>query len=249
MSESTYRLFSQRYPSHIGHMALGLVMCAASSACSRAIPELPTVDDLHLAGVTLSIPRVNCLDPVDQRQSTQPKATVRRRVDSVGFVFYLPSLERCDGPRSTENFHEDRVLFTVQASIPDQAGRQPHADIDGALERLAGVTFVPGPTTDLDGLTCFPLPPNRRVQQCMGIRGNGERFLISVPRAPHEDWMKFPSAQTSYFSRELGGVQILWRVHVKHISKWRQIDAHAWEMLRSWEATSRRQQGTTRASK
>jgi hypothetical protein len=224
-------------------------MCAASSACSRAIPESPTVDELQLGDVTLSVPGVDCLESGKRRQSSQSAATVRRKVDSVGFVFYLPYLERCDGPRSTDELHEDRVLITVQASIPDHAGRHPHADIDGALERLAGVAFLSGPTTNLDGLNCLPLPPIRRVQECMGTRGNGERFLISVPRPPHEDWVKFPSAQTTYFSKELGGVQVLWRVHVKHISKWRQIDARAWEMLRSWAVTSQALKTTTSEAK
>lgn len=238
---STRSMLSRFRTSHTGNVVPVLVACAVSCACTVATPDSPAVDELQLAGATVSVPRVVCPQSHEGRASSQPKNTARRKVHSAGFVFYLPSLERCDGPLSAEEFHEDRVLFTVEASVPGQDGRHPHADIEGELERLAGVSYTPGQTTELEGLTCFPLPPNRRVQECMGTRENGERFLISVPRPPHEDWMRFPIAQTTYFSRELGGVQVLWRVHVKHIGEWRQIDAHAWQMLRSW-ATAHGQQ-------
>jgi hypothetical protein len=214
-------------------LMLVLTICAASSACSRSEPNA-SVEAVQLGTVTVSVPRVTCLA---ERQNSQT-GVARQKSNDVGFVFYLPSLERCDGPRSAEEFHENRVLVTVRPSVPDTAGRHPYADVDGALERLAGVSFVAVPTTDLYGLSCLPLPAGQRLQQCVGTRPNGERFLISVPRPPFGVGMTFPSAQTTYYSSEFGGVQVLWRVHVKHIGNWRQIDAHAWEQLRSWAATS-----------
>jgi hypothetical protein len=239
-------MFSLRSPSHVSQLLLVLAICAASSGCGRATP---TVDDLELGDITIAVPRVACLESVEERLSSESKAAVHRKVESVGFVFYLPSLDRCDGRRSADDFNEDRVQFSVQSSTPDQAGHHPHADIDGALKRLEGVALVAGPATDIDGLACFPMLPDHREQECMGISATGERFLISVRRSPYEDWVKFPLAQTTYFSKEFGGVQILWRVHAKHIGKWRQIEAHAWNMLKSWAVVSQGQQANPTGQK
>ena len=239
-------MLSLRYPSHVSRILLVLAISAASSACGRATP---TVDDLELGEVTIAVPRTACLESVEERLSSDSKPTVHRKAESVGFVFYLPSLDRCDGRHSAEDFNEDRVQFSVQSSIPNPAGHHANSDVDGALKRLEGAGLIVGTTTEMDGLACYSIPANHREQECVGISATGERFLISVLRPPYEDWVKFPLAQTTYFSKEFGGVQILWRVHAKHIGKWRQIEAHGWKMLKSWAVASQGQQASPTGKK
>ncbi|MDO8699672.1 MAG: hypothetical protein Q7J75_04530 [Rhodoferax sp.] len=88
-----------------------------------------------------------------------------------------------------------------------------------------------------NGLHCFERRPNEKENQtCYGLRdaASGEYILLDITVPPYEDWIKYPHMQAKYFSPKYGGVEILWRAHMKNFSRWQDIDSQIWKFIEAW---------------
>ncbi|GAC1376253.1 MAG: hypothetical protein NVS3B3_15290 [Aquirhabdus sp.] len=88
------------------------------------------------------------------------------------------------------------------------------------------------------GLRCYAVKPNSPLNQqwCYGLRDkkSNEYILMYVDVPPYQDWIKYPIMQTTYFTKQYGGLAITWRAHAKQFPHWHEIDQQIWKYIGAW---------------
>lgn len=174
---------------------------------------------------------------------------------SAGFHMQMPDFSGFTYENYLKEFDEDTVLVweispaSMDAVKPGATGSYPPNVFNRIMTK-------PSQRFDLEkyeekfGLRCFKElqdPDNRYT--CWGARGSDldEMILLRVSMPPHPDWMSNPSMQTLYFSPKYGGLEVGWRAHVKHLPRWREIDAQIWKYIDQWNIAAQRSDATQTA--
>jgi hypothetical protein len=159
------------------------------------------------------------------------------KVPLIGFDFFMPDFGGYTPDNYRQPFHQDRVQVVYLEPVePRIDGRPPrYADIDGAISRLEGVSLVADKFDVMHGMRCFGSPvPGGSRRTCVGERFNGERMLLDIYLPPYDPGITNPIMQATYYTSLYGGMEVTWRVHMKHFSRWLEIDQQLWKFVDSW---------------
>jgi hypothetical protein len=169
-------------------------------------------------------------------RSPAPKEKIPQ-VKLIGFQFFMPDFGGYTPQNYLNEFDEDRVdVVSMEPVQPRTDGRPPsYSDIEGAIERLSGFALIPDKFEERYGLRCFDSPRmDEPPRTCLGQRAEGERMLLSISVPPYPAWLSFPLMQTTYYTKAYGGMQVTWRSHMKHFSRWLDIDRQIWKFVDEW---------------
>lgn len=162
-------------------------------------------------------------------------------VKSIGFEFFMPDFSGYTPDNHQNDFREDRVNVIYVRSVgmgqeqPGAVGRYPPNMYQRMTTSIAGLDA--SKYAEKYGLRCFNLPPlHTDKRTCYGLRDAalGEYILLDITVPPYEDWIKYPHMQAEYFSPKYGGVEILWRAHMKNFARWQDIDSQIWKFIEAW---------------
>lgn len=182
--------------------------------------------------------------------SNRPPMTAKELpyAPSAGFMMHMPDFGGFTYENYLKEFDEDMVEIwqiapaSMDVMKPGAVGRYP----PNMFERITTKPyqrFDPEIYEEKFGLRCSKNtgdPDNKHT--CWGIRDSNlkEMMLLDVSMPPNPNWMSFPLMKTIYFSPQYGGVEIGWRAHVKHLPRWREIDAQIWKYIDHWNIATQR---------
>lgn len=215
------------------------------SSTETHLEEMPSQAAVFRVGdqLVLGIP------PQYQRFWLQGPEVVRTPVDisqvpvnpSVGFSFFLPGFTGYSRENFRREFDESRVgVISIShagmfAAQPGAAGQHP-ANMLGRL--ISSGQIDPTDSTTVHGLRCYPLAKPQApgswesVHECFGVGGgkSGHEVRISVTVPPYPRHVQL----ASYFAPHHGGINVLWRTHVRNLARWAEIDQQVWRFLNAW---------------
>lgn len=156
------------------------------------------------------------------------------QADMFGFVFYLPefSFERPAGRKDwpPPEWDHDRVevwIYPATISHNMNSERQPYpplvrAEIQHHLVKAEDYQ-------DVYGLRCWRFLGS----ECNDSTGKSE-IHIHADTPPQPSGVVNPLMKAEYTSGRYGGVRIFWDTSVENLPRWREIDAHIWEIIDAW---------------
>lgn len=200
-------------------------------------------------GITLKIPQQYTMFwthhnyPIKFINSLERPAKARP-VDSLAFSIFLPEFEGYRPEDYLTEFNENEVKIIsiepapISIAEPDAAGSYP----PNVIKRLLDGMVDPNKFEDKYGLRCYESNGNKDPEApidfmyCYGLSDAtlGEFILLKVPMPPFKDWVKFPIIQVHYFTKRYGGLDVIWRTHVKNFSRWQEIEQHIWKSIEKW---------------
>lgn len=159
---------------------------------------------------------------------------------SAAFAMHMPNFDGFTIENYQIEFDEDLVTVLdiqpspMSAMEPGASGSYP----PNQIVRVAQSKSVNmDKYEDKHGLRCYDdINDPNNSKTCYGRRDSDiEEYLILrfvTPR--YESWIRYPIMQTNYFSPKYGGLVVSWRAHVKHLPRWREIDAQIWKYIAQW---------------
>lgn len=173
-------------------------------------------------------------DKVTRPPADLTKLPIRNQI---GWVFFMPDFSGYTPDNYETEFHEDMVEV-VQVAYQGMGAEQPGAPgayPPNGFKNLTRQPQVIDPDKYIEayGLRCYPAPTDIAFQTCFGMSG-GEFISLRRMPPPYESWVKYPLLQARYFTPKYGGMEIVWRAHMKHFSKWAEIDQQIWKFIDDW---------------
>jgi hypothetical protein len=159
----------------------------------------------------------------------------------VGFQFFMPDFSGYTPENYQTEFHEDlvSVLYVRYEGMGAEQPGAPGAYPPNGFANLTRLPRVIEPDNYIEeyGLRCYPSPSDVAFQTCFGKSGTEFISLRRMP-PPYESWVKYPLMQARYFTPKYGGIEIVWRAHMKHFPKWAEIDQQIWKFIDDWNIAS-----------
>ena len=196
--------------------------------------------------------------PPQYQQFWLQKDIVPRRLEAMNklsaggplaFYFFMPDFSGFTPQNYDKEFHEDRVYVLIEAvGLGQEKPTVPGGYPENMYQRLlSGETTIDVSSRKiLYDLECYRRmqkklenDPDRR--SCYGVRNDSSGRLIQLNAmiTPHPDWVQYPLMQAAYFSPDHGGVELIWRTHMKNFSRWKEIDQQIWRWLDEWNIAPR----------
>lgn len=155
----------------------------------------------------------------------------------IGFQFFMPDYSGYTPENYMVEFHED-IVNVVYVRYEGMGAEQPGAPgpyPPNGFKNLTRPPRVIDPDNYIEeyGLRCYPSPSHVVFQTCFGVSG-GEFISLRRMPPPYGDWVKYPLMQARYFTPKYGGMEIVWRAHMKHFPKWAEIDQQIWKFIDEW---------------
>jgi hypothetical protein len=168
-----------------------------------------------------------------------------RQVPTFGFGFHMPDFVGITPDNYQKEFDEDAVGGYIEpASInqaePESPGYYPPNMFKRLSESLDMTNYQ-----EKYGLRCYDYvnEPNGvgHRQYCYGLRDNkiDEYILLDIYAPPYPDWVKQPTMQATYFTKQYGGLVMTWSAHVKYFDRWQEIDRQMWQYLDKWNVVNK----------
>lgn len=166
------------------------------------------------------------------------------QVQALVFQFFMPDFSGYTPHNFMNEFDDDRV-DVVYIEPADPAQMQPGAPgyyPPNMLARALAAYLSADHFVDLYGLRCYAElgaldRPRRRT--CYGRRDEHiqEDIMLDAYFPPFDAATVHPLIQAQYFTKQFGGLVIVWRTSVKNFPRWHEIDAKIWQYLAEWHAT------------
>jgi len=157
---------------------------------------------------------------------------------SLGFEMFLPDFTGYTPDNYKEEFHEDRVqIIAIEPANPAQAEPgAPGHHVPNTLRRWLESGFLVNQVDEKFGLHCYAKPQPSMHRYCFGTRddNSGEQILLDIYVPPFEGWVRYPTMQARYYTNRYGGMLIVWRAHIKHLPRWKEIDQKIWKYVDAW---------------
>jgi hypothetical protein len=158
---------------------------------------------------------------------------------SLGFQMFMPDFSGYTPDNYKNEFHEDLVqIIAIEPADPAQAAPgAPGNHVPNTINRWIETGFLPKQHEEMYGLRCYVKKrPSDSSRYCFGERdkASGEMILLDVTAPPFEPWIVYPIMQASYYTSRNGGLIIVWRAHVKHLARWKDIDQQIWKYIEAW---------------
>lgn len=159
----------------------------------------------------------------------------------IGFEFFMPDFSGYTPYNYESEFHEDRVQVVYVEHV-GMGAEQPGASGYFPPNMFQRITTGVGSINqeryeERFGLRCYEKRPNDMDNQvCYGVRDAtvGEFILLDITVPPYNISTRYPHMQARYFSPRYGGMNIVWRSHMKHFERWRDIDVQIWKFIDAW---------------
>jgi hypothetical protein len=160
----------------------------------------------------------------------------------VGFQFFMPDFSGYTPENYEKEFDEEKVdvvYLEYKGMGPEQpkaAGAYPPNVFQRVIVDSEPI-FDAQKFEDKFGLRCYEPRLNNDVDPiCYGKRDNkhDEYIILEIMKPPYEKWVKYPLMQARYFTPQYGGMEIVWRAHMKHFPKWHEIDSQIWKFIDAW---------------
>jgi hypothetical protein len=163
-------------------------------------------------------------------------------IQMFAFNFYMPDFKGYTKNNYDKNF-DDEAVNVVSIRFVGMGAEQPDAPGFYPPNVFKRIVESPNPRFNLEkyenkfGLRCYETINNEDIgNECYGLRDsiNNEFILLKMKMPPYESWVKSPQMQANYFTPQYGGLEIIWRTHVKHFSRWQEIDSQIWKFMADW---------------
>lgn len=191
--------------------------------------------------------------PPQYQQLWLQKDIVPRRLEAMNkvsaggplaFIFFMPDFSGFTPQNYDKEFHEDRVYVLIEAvGLGQEKPGAPGGYPENMYQRLlSGGTTIDVSSREMPyGLKCYrrmqkKLESDPDRQSCYGVRNDSSGRLIQLNAMipPHPDWVQYPLMQAAYFSPDHGGVELIWRTHMKNFPRWKEIDQQIWRWIGEW---------------
>ena len=157
------------------------------------------------------------------------------------FHFFLPDFTGFTPQNYEEEFHQDKVYVLIEAvgMGQEKLGATGAFPPNMFQREIVGSRMSHSDSLQIHhGLNCY-WPRNRDLTDsaaCYFIdpATNQPTIRINVPFPPQPSFVVNPLLQAVYFSPQHGGVKLLWRTHLKHLERWREIDQKIWGFIAEW---------------
>ena len=168
----------------------------------------------------------------------------------IGFEFFMPNFSGYTPENYQDEFHEDivRVIHVkavgMGAEKPGASGYYP----PNIFEWMTSIPryIEPDQVQERFGLRCYPNPPaSKERQECFGLslRGADEHIALWLMNPLHQSGINYPHMQAVYFSTKYGGIEVIWRTHIKNFSRWQDIDSQIWKFIDAWNISEQPNSG------
>lgn len=172
-----------------------------------------------------------------------------RQIQYMAFSMFMPNFEGYRPDNYKNEFDENEVkIISIEAAPMSEA--EPDAPGYFPPNMFKRLSVIPSMLNikeyeDKYGLRCYA--SNQNIpdgvgfrKQCYGKRDEllDEYILLEIYVPPYVDNIKFPLMKTTYFTKQYGGLRITWWTHVKHFSRWHDIDQQVWQYLKEWNVGS-----------
>jgi hypothetical protein len=183
-------------------------------------------------------------DIVPRRLEDMPKKPMGINSGAIAFHFFMPDFSGFTPENYDKEFHPDHVYVLIEAQ---GLGQEQLGMPGGYPENIYRRMLFGEMSMDLDskeivhGLECFrrkqkKLDGDPDSRACYGIKDDlTERMIqLDIMQPPYPNWVRHPIMQAAYFSPDHGGVRLMWRTHMKHFPRWKEIDQQIWRWIGQW---------------
>lgn len=163
-------------------------------------------------------------------------------VDTIGFQMFMPDFSGYTPENYKREFSPDIVeILQIQPAPlsyaePDAPGSHPPNQFKRTSAQPS-IMFDLTKFKDEFGLRCYERnDPDFPLSYCYGKRDEslGEFILLNVMDPPYNDYIVNPQIQTKYFTKQYGGMEIVWRTSMKNLPRWHEIDQQIWKYIDTW---------------
>jgi hypothetical protein len=231
---------------NIIRLLLGLLAAICCSGCEEGATPPPTDHPLYKVKDSLIL-QVPLEDPTVHPAAKRPPVSPNQlpQADGFGFAFYLPGLsfkrpaDRKEWP--PPEWDHDRVhVWIYPATMGHNVNTvpQPYPPIVGVW--IEHHLIKAEDYQEIYGLRCW----NFLGSDCSDLTAKSEIHIhADTPRQP--SGLVNPLMKAEYISARYGGVNMFWYTSIENLPKWREIDAHVWEIIDAWNVAA----GSAAASK
>jgi hypothetical protein len=225
----------------IGLCCALVIALASGISCSKADHQAATgtaSPTTHKAVVRINDSLVLAIPPEYSGIPSDDQTAKRVEQNRLAyFYFYVPKFSAYKN-NDQGVLDKDRVEIVriSSASLSEAEPDAPGAYPPNVFKSLSGTIFLPNKFTDAFGLRCYEKRGFAGSVMCFGERDGvtHEQIVLDSWMPPLGSWPPNPQMQARYFSRQYGGVELVWRTSTANMADWRQIDSQIWKMISNW---------------
>lgn len=164
-----------------------------------------------------------------------------REIDSFSFSMFMPDFGGYTPDNYLSELSEDEIKIISIDSAP-MSYAEP--DAPGYFPPNMWKRVTTGRNVQLEkkyGLDCFTYTNNKPegvgvIQYCYGLRDAklGEYIFLEIIIPPYPEYIKYPIMKAKYFTKQYGGLEIIWWAHMKYVDRWQEIDQQIWQHVKDW---------------